>query len=472
MLCDKYIVSFACYANDNDAYIPELWAMESLAILVENMVMANLVHRDFSSEVAQYGDVVNTRRPSAFKPYRKTDADSITLQDAVSTNVQVPLNQHYYISFTIKDGESSKSFKDLVEIYLEPGMQGIGRGIDRMLLGQAPQFLANKAGKLGGVTGSNSKDYLLEVREQMNENLAYPQDRRLVLAPSAETLLLQTDMFVKANERGDGGRALEEARLGRVLGFDTFMDQNALSLSGTSADKHAGTANGAKVVGDQNSLLVTILSHQVQDGEFVVFDDDGQPTWATAAADDGTNTTSVNLSDPLKYAVTNASVVTAYGKVDCDGAYAAGYAKGITVDGYTAAKPPQVGQILAQGTTAGTRKTYAITEAYVNPSNASQTIIWLDRPLETALIDNDDLFPGPAGAFNLAFHRDAIALVSRPLALPNGSLGVRSQVASYDNIAMRVAMQYDITTQGTIVTLDLLAGVKVLDTNLGCVFLT
>jgi hypothetical protein len=28
----------ACYANNNDALIPELWAQEGLAILEENMV--------------------------------------------------------------------------------------------------------------------------------------------------------------------------------------------------------------------------------------------------------------------------------------------------------------------------------------------------------------------------------------------------------------------------------------------------
>lgn len=28
----------ACFANDNDALIPELWAQEGLAILEENMV--------------------------------------------------------------------------------------------------------------------------------------------------------------------------------------------------------------------------------------------------------------------------------------------------------------------------------------------------------------------------------------------------------------------------------------------------
>lgn len=442
--------------------------MESLAILSENMVMAGLVHRDFSPEVANYGDVVNTRRPGTFKSFRKTDADSITLQDASATNVQVPLNQHFYISFTIKDGEASKSFKDLVQVYLAPGVQGIARGIDRMLCGQAQRFLANKVGKLRGVTSATSKDFLLEARERMNINLAYPQDRRLVVGPAAETLLLQTDMFLKANERGDGGRALEEARLGRILGFDTFMDQNALGIS-TGADVAVGAANGAQVAGATGSLLADISGHEVTVGEYVVCEDDGQPTVATAATVGGGDTTAVTLDAALKYAVAGASVVTAYVKCAVDGESAAGYAKGIVVDGYGSA--PQVGQIVAFGT-GGARHAYSIIEAYVNPANAAQTIVWLDRPLSALVADGADVFPGPKGSMGFAFHRDSLALVTRPLALPPSNEGVRSAVASYDEVAMRMSAQYDITTQGTIVTLDLLAGVAVLDTNLACVVLS
>jgi len=32
------LFTLTCYANDNDAMVPELWAQESLAILEENMV--------------------------------------------------------------------------------------------------------------------------------------------------------------------------------------------------------------------------------------------------------------------------------------------------------------------------------------------------------------------------------------------------------------------------------------------------
>ena len=52
-------VSFVAYANDNDAWVPELWANESLAILDESLVMSSLVHRDFSNQVAQFSPVTN-----------------------------------------------------------------------------------------------------------------------------------------------------------------------------------------------------------------------------------------------------------------------------------------------------------------------------------------------------------------------------------------------------------------------------
>jgi hypothetical protein len=81
----------------------------------------------------------------------------------------------------------------------------------------------------------------------------------------------------------------------------------------------------------------------------------------------------------------------------------------------------------------------------------------------------DEVFPGPHGSMCLAFHRDAIALVSRPLAAPANTLGVQSAVGDYNGLAMRVAMQYDILNQGTIVTLDMLCGVALLDANLGAV---
>ena len=238
----------ACLANDNDAFIPELWANEGLAILEENMVIANLVHRDFENEIKDYGDVVNTRRPGTFQIRRKADGTTLSQQDANATNVRVPLDQWFYTSFTIKDGEASKSFQDLVDIYLRPGMQTIARAVDRAVLGRCHNFLgapAARSGRLGNLTSANAKDYLLEARERLNVNKAPVAGRNLILAPSAETALLKCDMFIKANERGDGGTALENAQLGRILGFETYMDQNVNSMLPISADIEDGAIDNA-----------------------------------------------------------------------------------------------------------------------------------------------------------------------------------------------------------------------------------
>jgi hypothetical protein len=102
-------------------------------------------------------------------------------------------------------------------------------------------------------------------------------------------------------------------------------------------------------------------------------------------------------------------------------------------------------------------------------TNTGEQTIYVDRPLENALADNDLAFPGPAGAFNWALHRDALALVSRPLALPNERMGVMAANATYNGVSMRVTMQYDINAGGTTVNFDMLAGVAVLDTKLAVV---
>ena len=159
------IQSLRFETNDNDALIPEKWATESVAILVENMVAANLIHRDFEDEIASYGDVVNTRQPSEFVARRKIDSEDVTVQNAEATNIPVTLNQHFHVSFRIRDGEESKAFKDLVDFYLEPAVVAMSQGIDKVILGQTVQFISNVAGHIGLLSSTTAKDYILDNRK-------------------------------------------------------------------------------------------------------------------------------------------------------------------------------------------------------------------------------------------------------------------------------------------------------------------
>jgi hypothetical protein len=454
------VSAVACYGvtdANNDAFIPEMWANEGLAILEENMVMANLVYRDFEDEVKSYGDVVNTRRPGTFTISRKADGDTLVHETAAATNVRVPLDQWFYKSFVIKDGEASLSFQDLVEVYLLPAMQTIGRSVDRAIMGRIHEFLTgvnNRAGKLGGLSAENSHDYVLEARQRLNENLAPMQGRNLVLSPASETALLKNTMFIKANERGDGGSALENATLGRILGFNTYLDQNVNSVSIGADSEDLTCTSGPHPAGYEGALNVTITGVA---GEYLVLAGNDQPTYMTDAT-----TGAVVLSEGLKYPVLDDCVATHYKKCDAHEAYAVGYSKLIQLDNHTANKGPQIGQLLAFGAPGANRRVYTVIQTV--PVSSTSTKVVLDRPLEVAVGSGDDAFPGPCGSLNWAFHREAVALVSRPLALPAG--GVMAKVVNRNGIAMRVAMQYDIDAGGTKVNLDTLCGVAVLDTRL------
>ena len=69
-----------------------------------------------------------------------------------------------------------------------------------------------------------------------------------------------------------------------------------------------------------------------------------------------------------------------------------------------------------------------------------------------------------AGVTGLAFHKNAFALVTRPLALPMGA--ANAEIVDYDGFGLRVVMGYDIEKKTDTISIDMLCGVKTLDANL------
>jgi hypothetical protein len=296
------------------------------------------------------------------------------------------------------------------------------------------------------------------LREVLNENKAYAANRNLIVTPASEAYLLDIDDFIQADKRGDGGNALQEANLGRVLGFNTFMCQNASSVAAGNTTVAGAVNMSTGYAAGSTTLTVDTFSTELTNGSWCTVAGDMTPQLITAHV--GNPTTQITITPGLKYAVVNDAAVTVYspGAVNLLAGYAANWAKAITVDGFTVA--PRTGQLTSFGTTYANR--------YSTLSTPTTTSILLDRPLTSALSNNDVVGIGPAGDYNFAFHRNAVALVSRPLAMPMTELA-RASVANYNGLSVRVVITYDGTKQGHLVTVDLLCGVATLDTNLGAV---
>ena len=450
----------SAFANSVDAFIPEIWAQESLMILENNMVLANLVHRDFEDEIKQYGDVVNTRQVANFTAARKTDADEVSVQDADATNVAVPLDQHIHTSFMIKDGEESKGFKSLLVEYLEPAVISIAQAIDEILSYQGYQFLDNVVGKLGTTP---TKSTVIAAREEMTNNQCPLTGRNLVVTPNVEGSLLDIQDFVNAEKVGDDGTALREGSLGRKFGFNTFTCQNMPSIAAGSTTVTGAVNLTAGYAVGATTIAVDGFSAVIGAGSYFTVAGDMIPQRVTSVVGAATPS-SITFTPGLATAVVNDAVVTSYtpGAVNLTAGYDAEYAKSIVTDAFTVA--PKIGQLVAFGGS-------TVEDYYGAMTTPTTTALTLDRPLDTALVNDQAVNIGPAGEYSFAFHRNAIALVTRPLATPAAGTGALSYVASYNGLGIRVTITYDGAKQGHLVTVDLLAGIKVLNSDLGCVML-
>lgn len=67
----------------------------------------------------------------------------------------------------------------------------------------------------------------------------------------------------------------------------------------------------------------------------------------------------------------------------------------------------------------------------------------------------------------MAFHKNAFALVTRPLALPEGA--AKAEIVNYDGFGLRVVFGYDMNKKKDTISIDMLCGVKTLDADLASV---
>jgi len=484
MLSFVKTVSYVAFVNDFDtnerAWNPELWAKETLVQLYEELVAYNLVHTDFSNEISNFGDTVNTRLPGTFSAKRKGTNDDVTVQAATADKVAIVLNQHVHTSIVIKDGEESRSMVDLINEYMKPIAHSLAKHMDQVILAQAYQFLDNQVEIDPDDATSTIKNAILRTRKELNDNLVPDENRNLILTSESETEALELDLFISADKIGDDGTAMRKASLGEKFGLQTFRSPNASSIaSGTSTialTNAGGSTDGAITVnpaGATTLVMTTGTAVLIDAGMYVTFSTCGGVYRVVSSTD-----TELVLDRGLMSGLPDDSLATFYtvGAVDLTGdaaatTYPIGYAKDINIA--AAGVIPQVGQLVGFGDSdhdpvrVGEYGIVAVNTG----SGAGDYYITLDRPLEAALEDSDVVDYGPAGEYNFAFDRDAIAVVARPLAMPRTGAGAIAGIAQFGDLALRIVITYEGRGQGHLCTADLLMGVKVLDERRGAVMI-
>lgn len=465
-------------ANDFSILNPVIWAQEAVPLLIPNMGISSLIRRDWDNQVSLFGDMVNAYVPGTFAlKFKGAPCENIVSQDASGSRIQVALDQWPYISFVICDGEEDRNQLDMIDTLIPNAVLAFARGIDAIISGQVYQYLGSTGGRLGALTASNVKDYILETREVMNRNNAPADNRWMVMTPGTDTEALKLDTIVTAQNVDDGGDAIRRGILGSRYGFNYMMSQTQPEITFTQTKATAAVNNAAGYAAGATSIAFDgTVGTALAAGQWCVIAGDDTPQQISAV----TGGITLTITPGLKRAVAdNAVIQVIMGalKVNNAAGYAGttasprviGWRKPIAVDG-VANSPPQIGQ----GVTFGTTTTmYTIIGVSTINAGAGTYEITLDKPLVNALTDDQTVNLLPAGKYNFALATDGFVLVNRPLQAPRGGTGVLSYTINdpITKISIRVSISYDAVAQGHRVTIDTLMGIGKLVNGLGAAML-
>ena len=410
----------------NTLITPAIIAQEALFQLENNTVLGDKVHRQYRHEFVKIGDSVTIRRPVQFVV---SDGATRVNQDVIEPTTTITIDERKHVSWLFSTQDLTLTIEEYSERYIKPAMIQLANQVDTDLALVGAQQFFNFTGT-PGTTPSAFAD-LAAVAQKMDE-FAVPDDynRCLTLNPAARWSIADgLGAVFNAEITGD---TVRKGRLGEIANFNIYGDQNIQNIQTPGIDMTGTLINSAALVA-QGPPSAALSSYAI-------------PVDTVAA--NGTVVAGTKFTIPGVFAVNPVSKQSTGNLQEFT----------VVADATIAAN-------------AGTLQVYPIiNDGSVASIAGFQTV---DVPGGLAALDNVALTivnqDNSQAAFphNLAFHTNALALVTVPLELPDSA--TFKARADWRGYSIRIVKDYDIDQDEEIIRLDMLYGVDAIYPELGVV---
>ncbi|HWC00149.1 MAG TPA: P22 phage major capsid protein family protein, partial [Bryobacteraceae bacterium] len=105
--------------------IVKLVAADALPAVMGNLVMGNLVNRDYEPVLAQAGDTVNIPIPPTLIANNLVEGNGVQTQNPTLGSASITLDTHAEATFQIPDVTKVLAVPDLLQIYMQPAVIAI-----------------------------------------------------------------------------------------------------------------------------------------------------------------------------------------------------------------------------------------------------------------------------------------------------------------------------------------------------------
>ena len=203
--------------------IVKLVAAEAVPALMGNLVMGNLVNRNFEAVLQNAGDTVNVPIPPTLVANNIAETGSVQTQAASLGNAQVVLNTHAEASFGVPDVTQLFAQPNLLKTLLQPAMIAIAEKIETDLLSLYSLMTFNSAVGTGNTPLTEATLDLAET-QLFAAKVPAALQRNLILSATAYSQVRQLPRFSEAQTVGSGA-PIQNGVLGTIKNFNVYRSQ-------------------------------------------------------------------------------------------------------------------------------------------------------------------------------------------------------------------------------------------------------
>jgi hypothetical protein len=218
--------------------IVKLVAADALPALMGNLIMGNLVNRDYEPVLANSGDTVNVPIPPVLIANNIAEGGTVQPQNPNMGNAQIVLNTHAEATFQLPDVTKALAFPELLKAYMQPAVVAIAERIEGDLLSLYGQFSANSP---VGTAATPITEATIDAAETALFQAKVPASaaKYLVVNSTTYSQIRQIPRFSEYYTAGDAGlKALIEGNVGKMKDFFIFRSQFVPSTGVSTITTH------------------------------------------------------------------------------------------------------------------------------------------------------------------------------------------------------------------------------------------
>lgn len=210
-------------------FIPELWLKDTLDILDKTTVCGQLVNKNYTGEITNYGDTVHVTTYADLTTGTYTPGSDMTQSTYSDPMSDLVIDQARYTFFSVDSVHKKQAKPDIANGYKMRAAQAVKEWKDQWI--HATMYAGAPASATLGsatvpitLTKDNVYGYTVDMGQLLDDNNA-PKDGRFLLAnPAFKALLLKSPEFTRATSMGDG--VVKTGFIGEIAGFEVYISTN------------------------------------------------------------------------------------------------------------------------------------------------------------------------------------------------------------------------------------------------------